>query len=317
MASAAPMPMAETDGMPVSEVRAHRLHPSPSTNESCAALARFGRLAEAVAAFSFPRPQNDAGGGNHASNEASTSSSWSSSRPGPRMRRTLSALTIQAEMDGSGRTALHAAADACDARAVAALLRADGASTMVSATDRVRRGCASTPFVRSLLLPSTLSALDRRVSDVVSLHLPQRLRRTALHVAASRGCADCVQLLLQAGSAPDRPDIVGKTPLHLAAARGALGCVAALHSAWAALDAAEAASHRRPLHLAAAAGGWEVVVALAGAGADVDAADQDGRTPLHLAAARGHRDVVAALLDAGADAKRTDKARFIPGARQR
>ena len=77
-------------------------------------------------------------------------------------------------------------------------------------------------------------------------------KRSALHIAASRGADDLVHLLLQQGANPNVQDCNGNTPLHLAA------CT----------------HHIR------------VVTLLLRFGADVKKVDIAGKTPLHLSMSR-------------------------------
>ena len=88
--------------------------------------------------------------------------------------------------------------------------------------------------------------------------------RTALHLAAKEGHAECIESLLAAGHSPAATDSSRHTPLHKAAANGHAACVSAL------------AAHR----------------------ATLESVDSDGRTALHLAARNGHVECATALLAA-------------------
>jgi ankyrin repeat protein len=134
---------------------------------------------------------------------------------------------------------------------------------------------------------------------------------TPLHLAAERGRADCVRLLLEHACGADamlRGDASGQAPLHLAAARGSACCVRLLleHACGAGAMLRGAmlrgdASGRTPLHLAAEHGHTGCVRLLLEHACGADAmlrADASGRTPLHLAQSA---DAAQMLIDAGAD----------------
>lgn len=93
-----------------------------------------------------------------------------------------------------------------------------------------------------------------------------------LTIAASKGDAAMVRLLLELGADPNCRESV--TP---------------------------------PLVAAAASGLLVSVVALLAAGAEVDVRDEDGSTPLMIAAACGHTDAVNELLQRGANPKLKDE----------
>ena len=144
-------------------------------------------------------------------------------------------------------------------------------------------------FQSLLKLPLNPNLKDRTTQD------------TALHIAAHRGRAEFVRLLLEAGADKDAKNAYGATALHLAAQRSHLEVVRLLLEAGADTDA-EFTHGMTALHLGALHGDFEVVRLLLEAGADTDAAKtNDGTTALHFAALHGHSEVVRLLLEAGAD----------------
>lgn len=162
-------------------------------------------------------------------------------------------------------------------------------------------------------------------------------RERMLIVAAQRGQAALVRLVLANGASPALTDRAGLTALHWAARRGGAECVAELLGAGAPVDARDRAG-RTPLFDAVGAGADPHVLGLlleAGAdpeltdadgvralmraersqavallldrGAALEAADPRGRTALMHAVLRRDADVARALLCAGADPRRPDR----------
>eukprot|EP00877_Chromochloris_zofingiensis_P011155 jgi/Chrzof1/6293/Cz18g00140.t1 len=95
---------------------------------------------------------------------------------------------------------------------------------------------------------------------------------TPLHEAAEKGCAVCIQILLQAGAnvyagvQVEFPDDYGLTPLHCAAACNNAAAVPLLAAAGADVNSESAARKVAPLEVAADAGHVQVVQALLEAG---------------------------------------------------
>lgn len=97
---------------------------------------------------------------------------------------------------------------------------------------------------------------------------------TPLHVAASHGLPDHVELYLRYGAAVDKRNTEGITPLNAACSQ--------------------------PQEVQELQSYFKVCQMLIGAGADVQAMDQDRRTPLHMACKNVNPDVVDLLLANGA-----------------
>ncbi|KAL3900175.1 MAG: hypothetical protein SGPRY_012510 [Prymnesium sp.] len=129
---------------------------------------------------------------------------------------------------------------------------------------------------------------------------------TPLHLASSRGNAECLSLLLSHRAAVDAASPPSRfTPLHLAAKAGHSACLLPLLQANASPEDVSS-DGSTPLHLAAGAGHTEATIVLLEGGASIDAGDATGRTALQLAAAGGWVEVVGALCDRGAQVSRED-----------
>lgn len=127
--------------------------------------------------------------------------------------------------------------------------------------------------------------------------------KTALHLAAERGLANLVELLLGVGANPDSRDARGETPLFLAAENGR-DAVADLLVECANLEARNFEG-TTPLAAAVANGHVEMARLLIEHGAAVDSPNDSGFTPLAFAASAGRLSIMELLLTHGADIRRT------------
>lgn len=168
--------------------------------------------------------------------------------------------------DPHGRTALHVACEALDARVVEAVLEAaaPGPAAPLAAVDAEGR----TPLLTAVL--------SRRALDD-----PDALR--AVLAALTRAGADV--------DARGGAKFAAETALHAAAKRGLVGPLTALLAAGAAVDALSADDGRTALALAATNGHADAVAALLGGGANAALADHGGLTPADYARALGRRDI--------------------------
>jgi len=128
---------------------------------------------------------------------------------------------------------------------------------------------------------------------------------TALIVATLEGEAEIVELLLYAGADTEATDNDGNTALMVAALNGDAESVRILLDARAKVEARDRKLHTA-LILAAANGDAEIVRLLLVAGANVGARDIDGHTALIAAAIEGDAESVRLLLREGADPEATD-----------
>ncbi|XP_046554206.1 putative ankyrin repeat protein RF_0381, partial [Haliotis rubra] len=126
---------------------------------------------------------------------------------------------------------------------------------------------------------------------------------TALHIAAERESAECVDMLLKAGADVTVQNNTGDTPLHRAAGWGSSECVDVLLKAGADVNVQDNTGVT-PLHGAAeptGRGSTECVDVLLKVGADVNVQNNTGDTPLLQATGQGSAECVDMLLKAGAD----------------
>uniref|UniRef100_A0A8D0CQ53 Ankyrin repeat domain 52 n=1 Tax=Sander lucioperca TaxID=283035 RepID=A0A8D0CQ53_SANLU len=131
---------------------------------------------------------------------------------------------------------------------------------------------------------------------------------TALHAAAAEGQMDCLLLLVngeQSADIIDSPDTQGQTALMLAALGRHTDCVHILLEKGAKADAADKKGFTA-LHRAAMLGSEDCVSALLEHGASALCRDSQGRTPLHLVASRGHTELLRTLLKAAMKADPLD-----------
>ena len=120
--------------------------------------------------------------------------------------------------------------------------------------------------------------------------------------AARYGHAECVSLLLRAGSKPGVADIAGRTPLHLASWFGHTEVARVLLNGGAQVDPLDFFG-RTPLHYCCWFGNRSVELLLLERKTSVNATDHSQNTPLHFACTHSFVGIVGDLLRAGADTK--------------
>uniref|UniRef100_A0A671QMI3 Ankycorbin-like n=1 Tax=Sinocyclocheilus anshuiensis TaxID=1608454 RepID=A0A671QMI3_9TELE len=130
--------------------------------------------------------------------------------------------------------------------------------------------------------------------------------KSALHVAATRGQAECLAVILAHGADVSLQDASGFTALHLAAKNNHSECAKKLLQTKCVVDALDS-SGRTALHHAAASGDAVIVQLLCKHKCHVNLKDSDGFTPLLLSARNAHAEVCQSLLDWGADINARDK----------
>jgi ankyrin repeat protein len=173
------------------------------------------------------------------------------------------------------------------------------------------------------------------IAQGANVNAKDKLGKTPLHLAASSGHPDVVEMLITQGAGLEVKDSLGQTTLHLAVGADKQETVKLLLAKganvnitdkegrgplWLAIhhrDSAKIADLLReygaeewgntPLHWFARNGGWLVFPQLYVArGIDVNTKDEDGETPLHLAAKYDQKAMVEFLLTKGANVNTKD-----------
>lgn len=186
-----------------------------------------------------------------------------------------------AARDKDGRTALHVAAAAGEAEAVAELMEmgADAASADA-------RG--KTP------LDVAREKGNKEVVDILQ-------RWELVMTAARRGDLQNLQLLLSKRTGLRGRDQYGLTALHMAAIKGHCDVIALLAGSSCMDIECEDVEGHRPLHLAVEGGCADAVDLLLDMGADVHAKTKRDATPLQMAETMGYDDIAQLLRSRGAD----------------
>jgi len=122
-----------------------------------------------------------------------------------------------------------------------------------------------------------------------------------LFLAAEKGDAKIINLLIGAGARINEQDDEGFSALHIAAASSNANILSLLIDDHHANLYPRLLNGSQPIHSAASKGNAKCVQILLDAGVDVNTTNNDGRTPLHWAAEGKQWDTVELLLDRKAD----------------
>ncbi|KAK9380649.1 ankyrin repeat-containing domain protein [Kockiozyma suomiensis] len=201
---------------------------------------------------------------------------------------------------------LHAAARDGRDLAVRSLIRAN--PSLVSQRDEDDRtplfwavSAANAPIVQLLLTESSSAgSLDIDAVDEAGW--------TTLHIAASVGSLEIVDLLVHYGASLNVTTSAGQTPLHYAVSRERVDVVRRLVELYPAATRVRDKRGQIPLHRAAAIGSIPLIRLLVrDAKGPLNVADRDGWTPLFHASAEGRGDAALELIRCDADTSVVDR----------
>ncbi|NXW82562.1 RAI14 protein, partial [Alopecoenas beccarii] len=130
--------------------------------------------------------------------------------------------------------------------------------------------------------------------------------KTAFHLAATKGHAECLRIMVTHGADVAAQDGAGHSALHLAAKNSHPDCIKRLLQSKCPADSTDN-SGKTALHYAAACGCLQAVQLLCEHKCLINVKDVDGNIPLLLAVQNGHMEVCKYLLDHGADINTRDK----------
>jgi ankyrin repeat protein len=163
---------------------------------------------------------------------------------------------------------------------------------------KLRKFACGLHFAARLDWPELLECLLEKGSKVNGPDMFDN-NNTALHIAASRGHLQCVNVLLNWEAKVDRYNLSFDTPLFLAASGGHTQVAGALIRRKASMELGSA-DEWTALHKAVDLGYLEMVRLLLSHGARIAAKTSRGLYPLHRACGRGHYEIMELLLDHGA-----------------
>ncbi|KAF1626618.1 UNVERIFIED_CONTAM: Ankycorbin, partial [Eudyptes pachyrhynchus] len=130
--------------------------------------------------------------------------------------------------------------------------------------------------------------------------------KTAFHLAATKGHAECLRIMVTHGADVTAQDGAGHSALHLAAKNNHPDCIKMLLQSKCPADSTDN-SGKTALHYAAVCGCLQAVQLLCEHKCLINVKDLDGNIPLLLAVQSGHMGVCKYLLDHGADINTRDK----------
>ncbi|NXB78406.1 RAI14 protein, partial [Donacobius atricapilla] len=130
--------------------------------------------------------------------------------------------------------------------------------------------------------------------------------KTAFHLAATKGNAECLRIMVMHGADVTAQDGAGHSALHLAAKNSHPDCIKRLLQSKCPAESTDN-SGKTALHYAAACGCLQAVQLLCEHKCPINIKDLDGNIPLLLAVQNGHTEVCKYFLDHGADINTRDK----------
>ncbi|NXC48586.1 RAI14 protein, partial [Penelope pileata] len=130
--------------------------------------------------------------------------------------------------------------------------------------------------------------------------------KTAFHLAATKGHAECLRIMVTHGADVTAQDGAGHSALHLAAKNSHLDCIKRLLQYKCSVYSTDNCG-KTALHYAATCGCLQAVQLLCEHKCPINIKDLDGNIPLLHAVQNGHTEVCKYLLDHGADINTRDK----------
>ncbi|XP_031464283.1 ankycorbin isoform X3 [Phasianus colchicus] len=130
--------------------------------------------------------------------------------------------------------------------------------------------------------------------------------KTAFHLAATKGHAECLRIMVTHGADVTAQDGAGHSALHLAVKNSHLDCIKRLLQYKCSVYSTDNCG-KTALHYAATCGCLQAVQLLCEHKCPINIKDLDGNIPLLLAVQNGHTEVCKYLLDHGADINTRDK----------
>ncbi|XP_021236017.1 ankycorbin isoform X5 [Numida meleagris] len=130
--------------------------------------------------------------------------------------------------------------------------------------------------------------------------------KTAFHLAATKGHAECLRIMVTHGADVTAQDGAGHSALHLAVKNNHLDCIKRLLQYKCSVYSTDNCG-KTALHYAATCGYLQAVQLLCEHKCPINIKDLDGNIPLLLAVQNGHTEVCKYLLDHGADVNTRDK----------
>lgn len=130
--------------------------------------------------------------------------------------------------------------------------------------------------------------------------------KTAFHLAAMRGNADCLRVMIAHGVDVAAQDISGHSVLHLAVKHNHIECIKRLLQAKCPSECTDNLG-RTCVHYAAVSGSVPALQLLCEHKCLLNVKDADGHTPLLISVQQGHVEACKCLLDHKADANMADK----------
>ncbi|CAI9590316.1 unnamed protein product, partial [Staurois parvus] len=160
-----------------------------------------------------------------------------------------------------------------------------------------------------------LQAVDHGETDKVSALLGKKgvvatkldsEGKTAFHLAATKGSADCLKVMLTHGADVSAQDLSGHTALHLSVKHNHIECVKRLLQSKCPTECTDNGG-RTCVHYAAAYGNLPMLQLLCDNKCLLNVKDSDGNTPLLISVQHGHLEACKCLLDHKADVNIPDK----------